>query len=124
VCEAESGFRYINGFPAASGCGLDGPPVRPNISLGDSVAGLHAAFGTVLALLGRQRQGQERSGRVVDVSIVERFFLVDSPKTLLTYKTSFSMLNLMEGIIPEYDRKGKVRDSYSCFYTWTLFSFC
>lgn len=47
VCEAESGFRYINGFPDPETGGLAGPPVRPNISLGDSVAGLHAAFGTV-----------------------------------------------------------------------------
>jgi crotonobetainyl-CoA:carnitine CoA-transferase CaiB-like acyl-CoA transferase len=47
VCEAESGFRYINGFPDPEIGGLAGPPVRPNISLGDSVAGLHAAFGTV-----------------------------------------------------------------------------
>ncbi|KAF8896016.1 CoA-transferase family III domain-containing protein [Infundibulicybe gibba] len=91
VCEAESGFRYINGFPAENG-GLAGPPVRPNMSLGDSVAGLHAAFGTVLALLGRQRRPRDgKTGITVDVSIVE------------------SMLNLMEGIIPEYDRKGKTR---------------
>ncbi|KAG6829024.1 hypothetical protein H0H92_005932 [Tricholoma furcatifolium] len=90
VCEAESGFRYINGFPDADTQGLAGPPVRPNISLGDSIAGLHAAFGTVLALLGRQRQASP-NGTTVDVSIVE------------------SMLNLMEGIIPEYDRKGKTR---------------
>lgn len=47
VCEAESGFRYINGFPDPKTGLLSGPPVRPNISLGDSVAGLHAAFGTV-----------------------------------------------------------------------------
>lgn len=47
VCEAESGFRYINGFPDLETQGLSGPPVRPNISLGDSIAGLHAAFGTV-----------------------------------------------------------------------------
>ncbi|KAG6839507.1 hypothetical protein C0991_001972 [Blastosporella zonata] len=90
VCEAESGFRYINGFLDAETQGLAGPPVRPNISLGDSIAGLHAAFGTVLALLGRQRQTGQ-AGTTVDVSIVE------------------SMLNLMEGIIPEYDRKGKMR---------------
>ncbi|KAG5725287.1 CaiB/baiF CoA-transferase family protein C7orf10 like protein [Termitomyces sp. T112] len=90
VCEAESGFRYINGFPDSESQGLAGPPVRPNISLGDSIAGLHAAFGTVLALLGRQRQSTH-AGTTVDVSIVE------------------SMLNLMEGIIPEYDRKGKTR---------------
>lgn len=41
---------YINGFPG-------GVPVRPNISLGDSLAGLHAAFGAVMALLHRERQG-------------------------------------------------------------------
>ncbi|KZT27133.1 CoA-transferase family III [Neolentinus lepideus HHB14362 ss-1] len=87
VCEAESGFRYINGFPNENGT-LDGPPVRPNMSLGDSVAGLHAAFGTVLALLQRGKLGK---GQTVDVSIME------------------SMLNLMEGVIPEYDRKGKIR---------------
>ena len=76
VCEAESGFRYINGFPEGSGGGgLDGAPVRPNISLGDSVAGLHAAFGTVLALLarkGREERGL-RGGLTVDVSIMERY---------------------------------------------------
>jgi crotonobetainyl-CoA:carnitine CoA-transferase CaiB-like acyl-CoA transferase len=47
VCEAESGFRYINGFPDPETGSLSGAPVRPNMSLGDSVAGLHAAFGTV-----------------------------------------------------------------------------
>ena len=47
VCEAETGFRYINGFVDPETNSLSGPPVRPNISLGDSVAGLHAAFGTV-----------------------------------------------------------------------------
>ncbi|KAE9394566.1 CoA-transferase family III [Gymnopus androsaceus JB14] len=93
VCEAESGFRYINGLPDPDTGGLAGPPVRPNISLGDSVAGLHAAFGTVLALLARQgkRKRGETEGMTVDVSILE------------------SMLNLMEGIVPEYDRKGKIR---------------
>ncbi|KAF8622944.1 hypothetical protein AX15_006620 [Amanita polypyramis BW_CC] len=89
VCEAESGFRYINGSLDAETGGLAGPPIRPNISLGDTVAGLHAAFGTVLALLSRQKNNGK--GSTVDVSIME------------------SMLNLMEGIIPEYDRKGKIR---------------
>ena len=37
--------------------------VRPNISLGNSIAGLHAAFGTVLA----------RGKRVVDISIMEKY---------------------------------------------------
>ncbi|KZS88868.1 CoA-transferase family III [Sistotremastrum niveocremeum HHB9708] len=93
VCEAESGFRFINGFRDSSTGLLDGPPVRPNISLGDSVAGLHAAFGTVLALLARSQRNAagQRGGQTVDVSILE------------------SMMNLMEGIIPEYDRKGVIR---------------
>ncbi|KAI0320563.1 CoA-transferase family III domain-containing protein, partial [Amylostereum chailletii] len=93
VCEAESGFRYINGFPDPDTGALAGPPVRPNISLGDSVAGLHAAFGTVLALLSRRQKEAQgiAGGTTVDVSIME------------------SMLNLMEGIVPEYDRKGVVR---------------
>ncbi|PCH35652.1 CoA-transferase family III [Wolfiporia cocos MD-104 SS10] len=93
VCEAESGFRYINGHPDPETGMLSGPPVRPNISLGDSVAGLHAAFGTVLALMSRQRRQASGQvvGQTVDVSILE------------------SMLNLTEGIIPEYDRKGKIR---------------
>lgn len=94
VCEAESGFRYINGTPDPETGALLGPPVRPNLSLGDSVAGLHAAFGTVsvlifvvsnasgiemhsqvLALLARKNreaQGQP-GGQTVDVSIFERY---------------------------------------------------
>ncbi|KAG2073235.1 CoA-transferase family III [Suillus decipiens] len=93
VCEAESGFRFINGQPDPNTGLLSGPPTRPNISLGDSVAGLHAAFGTVLALLSKHNKASrgEQGGETVDVSIME------------------SMLNLMEGIVPEYDRKGKVR---------------
>ncbi len=49
--------RYLNGFP-------DRPPVRPNISLGDSLAGLHAAFGAVMALLHRARSGGGAHGQV------------------------------------------------------------
>ena len=69
---------------------LTGAPVRPNISLGDSVAGLHAAFGTVcsrlsretgpvivlkvLALLARSKRKAtgSKGGQTVDVSIMER----------------------------------------------------
>jgi len=93
VCEGEAGFRFINGFPDEKTGELSGPPVRPNISLGDSVAGLTAAFGTALALLARRAKQDKgvTEGLTVDVSIME------------------SMLNLMEGIIPEFDRKGVVR---------------
>lgn len=69
---------------------LSGAPVRPNISLGDSVAGLHAAFGTVrswprtkshcndfskvlaLLALNKRKAAGSRGGQTVDVSIMER----------------------------------------------------
>src|ERR1700674_2535479 len=43
VAEAVGGLRYLNGYP-------DRPPVRPNLSLGDSLAGLHAGFGLLAAV--------------------------------------------------------------------------
>ena len=85
VTEAYSGFRFINGF--------DGEvPVRPNLSLGDSVAGLHAAMGILLALLARKSSESNTTGQVVDVALYE------------------SMFNLMEGIVPEYSGAGAVRE--------------
>ncbi|HCD54083.1 CaiB/BaiF CoA-transferase family protein [Haliea sp.] len=83
VTEAFGGFRYINGEPGKA-------PVRPNISLGDTVAGLHAALGITLALLQRAQPGGE--GQVVDVALYE------------------SVFNLLEGMIPEYDGAGVVRE--------------
>ncbi len=81
VCEAYGGFRYVNGFPGQ-------PPVRPNLSIGDTLAGIHAALGVLLAYIGRQRDG---NGQVVDVAIFEAVF------------------NLLEGVIPEYDGAGIIR---------------
>ena len=83
VCEGIGGFRYVNGFPGDA-------PVRPNLSLGDSLAGLHAAFGVALALIERNRAGG--SGQVVDVAIYESIF------------------NMLEAVIPEYDGAGIMRE--------------
>ena len=82
VCEAFGGFRYVNGFPGEA-------PVRPNISIGDTLAGIHAALGVLLAYIGRQNSGE---GQVVDVAIFEGLF------------------NLLEGVIPEYDGAGIIRE--------------
>ena len=82
VCEGISGFRYVNGFP-------DEAPVRPNLSIGDSIAGLHAAFGVALSLLSRQTSGQ---GQVVDIALYE------------------AMFNLLEGVVPEFDGAGVIRE--------------
>lgn len=83
VCEGVGGFRYLNGFPGQ-------PPVRPNLSLGDSLTGLHTAFGILLALLHRDRQPGS-PGQVVDVAIYEAVY------------------NMLEAVVPEYDRMGMVR---------------
>ncbi len=81
VCEGIGGLRYVNGVPGER-------PVRPNLSLGDSLAGLHAAFGIVMALLAQQRGG---SGQTVDVALYE------------------SVFNLLEAVIPEFDGAGLIR---------------
>jgi crotonobetainyl-CoA:carnitine CoA-transferase CaiB-like acyl-CoA transferase len=87
VCEGFGGLRYVTGFP-------DRPPVRPNLSLGDSLAGVHAALGVMMALYHRDRGGTApgRDGQDVDVAIYE------------------SVFNMMEAIVPEYDRLGFVRE--------------
>lgn len=79
ACEGISGFRYLNGYP-------DEVPVRPNLSLGDSVSGLHAVIGIMMALRARDEKvgDQSTEGQVVDVALYE------------------SMFNLLEAVIPEY----------------------
>ncbi len=84
VCEGFGGFRYINGFPGQ-------PPVRPNLSLGDTLAGLHAVIGVLLSLHHRQQRGAGR-GQVVDVAIYE------------------SVYNMLEAVVPEFDGAGIVRE--------------
>eukprot|EP00198_Chlamydomonas_reinhardtii_P005040 XP_001694376.1 predicted protein [Chlamydomonas reinhardtii] len=84
VCEAYGGFRHLNGYP-------DRPPVRPNISLGDTLAGLHGAFGAVMALLHRNKLRQQQQpgasaavgGQVVDAAISESVFNME-PQVLKT----------------------------------------
>ena len=61
VAEAAGGLRHLTGT-------AEGEAVRANLSLGDTVAGLHAAIGVLAALLHRERGG---TGQVVDVSLLE-----------------------------------------------------
>jgi crotonobetainyl-CoA:carnitine CoA-transferase CaiB-like acyl-CoA transferase len=82
VCEGISGFRHVNGHPNQA-------PVRPNLSIGDTISGIHAALGICIALLEQKKSG---SGQVVDVALYE------------------SMFNLMEAVIPEYDGAGVIRE--------------
>ncbi len=82
VCEGFGGFRHVNGFPGEA-------PVRPNLSMGDTLAALHAVIGILLAL--QQRSKAEGSGQVVDVAIYE------------------SVFNMLESVVPEYDGANVVR---------------
>jgi formyl-CoA transferase len=82
VGEAMGGLRHITGEP-------DRNPARAGISIGDSLSGLNAALGVMMALHARQRSGK---GQVVDAAIYE------------------SVLTVMENLITEYDLTGYVRE--------------
>ncbi|MBO9710339.1 MAG: CoA transferase [Caulobacter sp.] len=82
VGEAMGGLRYITGEP-------DRPPARAGISVGDSLAGLNAALGVMMAVHARHRTGK---GQVVDAAIYE------------------SVLTVMENLVTEYDLTGYVRE--------------
>ena len=85
IGEAIGGLRHLTDHaPGTSGL----PPVRVGVSIGDSVAGLYAAFGVVAALLRRERTGR---GGEVDVALSEAVF------------------SLLEGALPEYGALGTVR---------------
>jgi crotonobetainyl-CoA:carnitine CoA-transferase CaiB-like acyl-CoA transferase len=82
VGEAMGGLRELTGSP-------DRPPARAAVSLGDQVAGLFAAFGTVAALRQVERDGR---GQVVDVALYEAVFA------------------LMESLVSDYELTGYVRE--------------
>jgi len=88
IGEAIGGLRYLtNHAPGTS----DLPPVRVGVSIGDSIAGLYAAFGVMAALWQRDRAQGDGIGRSVDVALTE------------------SILSMMEGMLPEYGALGKIK---------------
>jgi formyl-CoA transferase len=82
VAEGVGGLRHLIGDP-------DRPPVRTGVSLGDTLAGLHAVIGALIALHHRERTGR---GQVVDAAIYE------------------SVFQMLESVLPEYDFFGHVRE--------------
>ncbi|MEC4761886.1 CaiB/BaiF CoA transferase family protein [Mycobacterium sherrisii] len=83
VAEAMAGLRALTGEP-------DRPPARTGVSIGDSIAGIYAAFGALVAVHRRQKDrvaGRLTSiaDRTVDVALTEAVFSV------------------MESLVPEYD---------------------
>jgi formyl-CoA transferase len=82
VAEAMGGLRHITGEPGKA-------PVRPGISIGDSLSALHGVIGVMMALYHRAANGGQ--GQMIDVALYE------------------SVFNMMEGAVPEYDRHGTIR---------------
>jgi formyl-CoA transferase len=85
VAEAFGGLRELVGDP-------DRPPVRTGVSIGDSIAGIYAAFGTVMALFQRERVKVPLAQRVIDVALNE------------------SVLSVMESLVPDYLAYGVTRE--------------
>ncbi|MFI2228574.1 CaiB/BaiF CoA transferase family protein [Nocardia testacea] len=87
VAEAVGGLRELIGDP-------DRPPVRTGVSIGDSIAGIYAAFGTVMALFQRARSDAPipLPERIIDVALNE------------------SILSVMESLIPDYLAYGVRRE--------------
>jgi crotonobetainyl-CoA:carnitine CoA-transferase CaiB-like acyl-CoA transferase len=82
IGEAMGGLRYLTGEPGR-------PPTRIGVSIGDELAGLHAAIGGLMALMARARTGL---GQVVDVSIYE------------------SVLAVTEALVPDFAVGGVTRE--------------
>ena len=82
IGEAMGGLRHITGEP-------DRPPARAGISIGDSLAAMHAVMGIMMALHARDRTGK---GQVIDAALYE------------------SVLGVMENLVTEYDLTGYVRE--------------
>lgn len=82
IGEAMGGLRYIVGDPST-------PPSRVGISIGDTLAAVFAAIGTLGAVYERTRSGR---GQVVDSAIYE------------------AVLGIMESIVPEWVLSGYQRE--------------
>jgi formyl-CoA transferase len=81
IAEAMGGWRGIVGYP-------DRPPVRMGVSIGDSLAATYGCMGALAALHRRSVTGR---GQIIDVTLYE------------------SVLQVMEGMLPEFQIAGHKR---------------
>jgi crotonobetainyl-CoA:carnitine CoA-transferase CaiB-like acyl-CoA transferase len=88
IGEAIGGLRHLTNHPPGASAL---PPVRVGVSIGDSIAGLYAAFGVMAALWQRDRQGGDGAPRTLDIALTE------------------SVFSMMEGMLPEFGALGKIR---------------
>ncbi|EYD43677.1 CaiB/BaiF CoA transferase family protein [Acinetobacter baumannii] len=83
IGEAMGGIRYTTGSQ-------DSAPARVGVSLGDSLASLHAVIGALMSIVNIKTNNG--NGQIVDVSLAE------------------SVFNIMERVVPEYDLHGFIRE--------------
>lgn len=82
IGEAMGGWRYIVGDP-------DRPPARMGVSIGDTLCATYGCMGVLAALHHREKTGL---GQVIDTALYE------------------AVLQVMEGLVPEYDYNGIIRE--------------
>lgn len=82
IGEAMGGWRYIVGEP-------DRPPSRMGVSIGDTLTATYGCMGVLAALHYRSQTGK---GQIVDAALYE------------------SVLQVMEGLVPEYAHEGVIRE--------------
>jgi crotonobetainyl-CoA:carnitine CoA-transferase CaiB-like acyl-CoA transferase len=82
IGEAMGGWRYIVGEP-------DRPPSRMGVSIGDTLTATYGCMGVLAALHARANTGR---GQVIDAALYE------------------SVLQVMEGLVPEYAHGGFIRE--------------
>lgn len=82
IGEAMGGWRYIVGEP-------DRAPSRMGVSIGDTLTATYGCMGVLAAL---HHRGQTGQGQVIDAALYE------------------SVLQVMEGLVPEFDYNGVIRE--------------
>lgn len=91
VAEGVGGLRALVGEE-------DRPPSRVGVSIGDSIAGLYAAFGAVMRLFERERR------RAGGTSADSR-----EPFPAIDVALNESILSMMESLLPDYEAFGVLR---------------
>ena len=89
IAESMGGLRYLTAEPGRV-------PVRVGVSIGDTLAALHAVIGILMALYHRDRTHRDApggEGQVIDIALYE------------------SVFNCMESLLPEYSAFDVVREA-------------
>jgi len=89
IAESMGGLRYLTAEPGRV-------PVRVGVSIGDTLAALHAVIGILMALYHRDRSHRDArggEGQAIDIALYE------------------SVFNCMESLLPEYSAFNAVREA-------------